>query len=165
MPYSLQMNGDIPARRSDRLADLLAGTIAGIPAGIAYLLAEGIDNKLSHRRLYDLQLLGRPFVRSPSVANLLGTVIHMGNSMALGALYGLTAARRLPGPAILKGTIFVTIENTVLYPVLALEGFHPARKTGDMGSYWSFRSWLWTMPRHFAYGVVLAVLFERLRDE
>jgi hypothetical protein len=158
------MNHETPARRPDRLADLLAGAIAGIPAGIAYLLVGWGDNKLSGRKLYDLQLLGRPFVRSRRNADRLGTVIHMGNSVALGALYGAVAEKRLPGPPLLKGALFVLIENTVLYPMLALERFHPAHKAGDIGSYWSFRSWLWTMPRHFAYGAVLASGFARLRN-
>jgi len=82
----------------------------------------------------------------------------------LGALYGLVT-HRLPGTPAIRGTIFVSIENTILYPALALERFHPARKAGEMGSYWAFRSWLWTMPRHIAYGTILAVCFDRLRNE
>lgn len=163
MPYSLQMNTSIPARRQDRLADFFSGAFAGIPAGVAYLIVEGIDNRISGRRLFDLQLLGRPFVRTPRRATILGAVMHMGNSFALGGLYGLLIEQRLPGPAIVRGLIFVSIENTVLYPVLALERLHPARKSADMGSYWSFRSWLWTMPRHYAFGVVLATIYARLR--
>jgi hypothetical protein len=151
------------ARRSNRLADLLAGAVAGIPAGIAYLIVEGIDNRISGRRLYDLQLLGRPFVRSLGRANVLGLAIHLGNSIALGGVYGTVAEQRLPGSPVVKGIMFVTIENSVLYPALAFERFHPARAADDMGSYWSLRSWLWTMPRHFAYGVVIAVGFDRLR--
>ena len=157
------MNASSPARRPDRLADLLTGVMAGIPAGIVYLVVEGIDNRISDRRLHDLQLLARPFVRSRRRANILGAVIHMGNSVALGGLYGAVAEARLPGPSAVKGMIFVTIENTALYPVLALERYHPAWKTGDLGSYWSVRSWLWTMPRHVAYGAVLSVMFDRLR--
>ncbi len=151
------------AGRSSRLADLAFGALAGIPAGLAYLAAEWIDNRISRRRLFDMQLLGRPFVRSPRKANILGVLIHFGNSMILGALYALVAEKRLPGPALAKSSIFVSIENTVLYPALALERFHPARKNDQMGSYWSLRSYLWTMPRHFAYGAVLGPLYARLR--
>jgi hypothetical protein len=157
------MNATNPARRPDRLADILTGAIAGIPAGIAYLIVEGIDNRISGRRLHDMQLLGRPFVDSPRLANVLGVVLHMGNAITLGGFYGFVLEKRLPGPPVVKGLILVSIENTVLYPVNALERFHPAYKSGDMGSYWSARSWLWTMPRHFAYGAVLAVTFDRLR--
>jgi hypothetical protein len=151
------------ARWSNRLADLLAGAVAGIPAGIAYLIVEGIDNRISGRRLYDLQLLGRPFFRSMGRANVLGLAIHLGNSIALGGVYGTVAEQRLPGSPVVKGIMFVTIENSVLYPALAFERIHPARAADDMGSYWSLRSWLWTMPRHFAYGMVVAVGFDRLR--
>jgi hypothetical protein len=75
----------------------------------------------------------------------------------------LTVEKRLPGPPFIRGLIFATIEDTVLYPLSALERFHPAYKNGDMGSYWSLRSYLWTMPRHFAYGAALGAAFDRLR--
>ncbi len=151
------------ARRPDRLATIVHGALAGIPAGLAYLATEWVDNRLSRRRLHDMQLLARPFVRSPRRANLLGFGMHIGNSMVIGAIYGSIAEPHLPGPPLVKGSLFVAIENTILYPVLALERFHPARKTNDMGSYWSVRSYLWTMPRHFAYGAVLGSLYARLR--
>lgn len=152
------------ARRPDRLAPIVHGALAGLPAGLAYLAVEWIDNRVSHRRLHDLQLLARPFVRSSRRANTLGFGIHLVNSMALGAVYGLIAEPRLPGSPLVKATLFVSIENTLLYPALALERFHPARKTNDMGSYWSVRSYLWTIPRHVAYSAVIGPLYARLRN-
>lgn len=152
------------ARRPNRLANILAGAAAGAVAGVAYLITAGIDNKISGRRLYDLQLLARPFVDSPGSANALGTLIHFGNSAALGSLYGLVAEPHLPGPPVVKALIFVTIEGTVLYPAMALESHHPAIKAGEIGSYWSWKSYLWNLPRHFAYALALGWLYPRLRN-
>jgi hypothetical protein len=157
------MAADVVGRPS-RLARSTAGALAGAIAGAAYLAVERIDNLISGRRLYDLLLLARPFVRSQSAANALGTIMHFCNSVALGMLYGSVAEPRLPGPSVVKGVTFLIIENTMLYPVLALERWHPGRKSGEMGSYWSVRSYLWSMPRHLAYGAVLGWLFQRLRD-
>lgn len=159
------MNDDSAAKRPNRFAHLLAGSTAGIVAGIAYLVTAGIDNKISGQRLYDLQLLARPFVTSRKRANALGTLIHFGNSAAVGSLYGVLAERHLPGPPVVKGLIFVTIEGTILYPLMAMEHHHPAIKADEIGSYWSLKSFLWNWPRHFAFGAVLGWLYAELRNE
>ena len=158
------MNEHDAARRPSRLAQVFAGATSGIAAGAAYLVVAGIDNKISGQRLYDLQLLARPFVRSQKKANALGALIHVGNSAALGSLYGALAEPRLPGPPIVKGLLFVTVEGTVLYPILALEAHHPAVKSGEIGPYWSWKSFLWNWPRHVAYGAVLGWLYPKLRN-
>lgn len=164
LPYSLSMNEIDMARRPNRLAQLFSGAIAGTAAGVAYLVTAGIDNKISGRRLYDLQLLARPFVRSRAKANVLGTLIHFGNSAALGSLYGIVIEPRLPGPPIIKGLIFVTIEGTILYPFMLAESHHPAIKADEIGPYWSWESFLWNWPRHFAFGAVLGWLYPKLRN-
>ncbi|MCO5220312.1 MAG: hypothetical protein M9947_01865 [Thermomicrobiales bacterium] len=158
------MSADVTARRSGLLARLVTGSIAGALAGIAYLVAAGIDNRVSGRRLYDLLLLGRPFVSSPRRANMLGLLLHAGNSAGLGALYGIVAEPRLPGPPVIKGLTFVTIEGTVLYPILALEEHHPAVAADEIGPYWTWKSFLWNWPRHVAYGAVLGWVLPRLRN-
>ena len=134
-------------------------------AGAAYLVTAGIDNKISGQRLYDLQLLGRPFVRSRGKANALGTLFHFGNSAALGALFGAVGEPHLPGSPVVKGLIFVAIEETVLYPVAALEPYHPAIKAGEIGPYWTWRSFLWNWPRHLAYGAALGWIYAKLRNQ
>ena len=156
---------DVSVRRPNRLANLFSGAIAGVVAGGVYLVTAGIDNKLSGQRLYDLQLLARPFVKSRSGTNALGTLIHFGNSATLGSLYGIVAEPRLPGPPVVKGLIFVSIEGTVLYPILAWESRHPAVKAGEIGPYWSWKSFLWNWPRHFAYGLALGWLYAKLRNK
>jgi hypothetical protein len=159
------MNEDDSARRFGRLAGIFPGAAAGLIAGGAYLVSAGIDNKISGQRLYDLQLLARPFVRSRDKANVLGALMHFGNSAALGALYSFVAEPHLPGPPVVKGLIFVSIEETVLYPLAALESHHPAVKAGEIGPYWSWKSFLWNWPRHIAYGAVLGWLYPKLRNE
>lgn len=153
------------ARRPNRIAQLLIGAVAGAVAGVAYLVTAGIDNKLSGRRLYDLLLLARPFVRSRGNANALGTLIHFSNSAALGSLYGVLAEPHLPGPPVVKGLIFVTVEGTVFYPAMKFESHHPAVKAGEIGPYWSWQSYFWNLPRHFAYGAVLGWLYAKLRNQ
>jgi hypothetical protein len=159
------MSDTSSARRHDRLASLLSGTIAGFVAGGAYLVVAGIDNRISGQRLYDLQLLARPFVRSRRRANALGAAIHAGNSAALGALYGVAIEPHIPGPGAVKGIIFVLIEGTVLYPILALERRHPAVREDEIGPYWTWKSFLWNWPRHFAYGMTLGWLYQKLRHK
>lgn len=129
------------------------------------MLVAGIDNRSSGQRLFDLQLLARPFVQSKRSANVLGAIIHVGNSAALGALYGVAIEPRLPGPGVLKGTLFVFAEGTVLYPVLALERYHPAVKADEIGPYWTWKSFLWNWPRHFAYGAMLGWIYPKLRHK
>ena len=159
------MNADDLTKRPHRFVKLFTGAITGVVAGAAYLVTAGIDNKISGQRLYDLQLLGRPFVQSSAKANALGALFHFGNSAALGALYGVVAERHLPGPPVVKGLIFVTIEDTVLYPIAALETHHPAVKAGEIGPYWSWKSFLWNWPRHLAYGAVLGWIYAKLRNQ
>jgi hypothetical protein len=159
------MDDDSAAKRPNRFAQLVAGSAAGIIAGVAYLVTAGIDNKISGRRLYDLQLLARPFVTSRNRANAVGTLMHFGNSAAVGSFYGVLAEPHLPGPPIVKGLIFVTIEGTILYPLLALEQHHPAIKADEIGPYGSVKSFLWNWPRHLAFGAVLGWLYAELRDE
>lgn len=149
---------------SSPIRTLLAGAVAGKLAGLAYLVTAGLDNRISGKRLYDLLLLGRPFARSTRSANMLGTVIHFSNSAALGAFYALVGERRMPGPPVVKGIVFTTVEGTLLYPLMLLERFHPARKSDEMGSYLSVSAYLWTLPRHVVYGAVLGWLYPKLRN-
>ncbi len=69
-------------------------------------------------------------MRSRGKANALGTLIHFGNSAALGALFGAVAEPHLPGSPVVKGSDLRTIEETVLYPVAALESLSPCHQGG-----------------------------------
>ncbi len=78
----------------------------------------------------DLQPLGRPLVNDPTDAKVAGLPIHLFNSVGPAATYAAVGRDRLPGPSWLRGVIFATIENTVLYPIAALEELHPGIEPG-----------------------------------
>jgi xanthosine utilization system XapX-like protein len=92
----------------------------------------------------------------------LGMVMHFGNGAALGVVYALIAHGRLPGPPIVRGLTFTTVETVGLYPLALLEGFHPGIKEGHLRSYLSKTAFAQQVLRHIAYGIVLGPLTERL---
>lgn len=145
--------------------DRRAATIAGIAGGLAYVATMEIDNRLLHRDVDDLELLGRPFTDGPDGAKLIGTPIHLFNSVLLALTYAAVARDRLPGPACLKGVTFANIENTALYPIAAFESLHPGIRNGEIERYFSLASYLQSIPRHISYGAVTAALYERLRKQ
>jgi hypothetical protein len=149
-------------RQIDQI-DLRATTLAGLAAGAAYLATMEIDNRLSGRKLDDVLLLGRPFVEDKERARLLGLTLHGINSVTLAGLYAAVGRYRLPGPPWVRGAIFATVENSVLYPVAYFDEAHPARKAGEIDRYWSVSAYLWSMPRHVAYGAVLGALYDKLK--
>ena len=143
--------------------DLRAVSLAGIAAGAAYAAVLEVDLRLTGRNVDDLTFLGRPFARDPARARAVGAAIHLSNSLALATAYALLGHDRLPGPPWLRGTIFANVENIVLYPLTGLEDLHPAIREGQLARYWTWPSFLQSVPRHVAYGAVLGALYDRLR--
>ncbi len=90
--------------------------------------------------------------------------VHAVNSSALALLYAATAHDRLPAKPVLRGAVFATVENTLVFPLTLLEGRHPAVNNGQIDRYWSLRSYLWTIPRHVLYGAVVGAIYGRLRS-
>ncbi|CAN5559094.1 hypothetical protein BH23CHL5_BH23CHL5_00250 [soil metagenome] len=140
------------------------GALAGIAGGAAFLLAMKAEIRMSGRNLNDILLLGTPISRNPHLAKTAGLVAHTINSGVLGVAYTQVFHDRLPGPPAIRGAAFAVIENSLLYPLLVFESRHPGIRDGQIDSYWSIRSYLWTTPRHIAYGAVVAVVYERLRS-
>jgi hypothetical protein len=145
--------------------DRRAAVLAGIAGGLAYVATMEIDNRLLERDVDDLELLGRPFTAGPKGAKLIGTPIHLVNSVLLAITYAVVGRDRLPGPAWLRGVIFANIENTALYPIAAFESLHPGIRNGEIERYFSLASYLQSIPRHISYGAVTAILYERLRKK
>src|SRR5215212_2231660 len=143
--------------------DRRAAIIAGAVAGIAYAMTMEIDNRMTGQKIDDFLLLGRPFISDSRRARRFGAAVHLGNAAGLGVVYAALAHERFPGPAWLRGVIFGTIENTVLYPMAALDRFHPAVREGTLDRYWTVAAYLQSIPRHVAYGAVVGSLYERLR--
>lgn len=144
-----------------RTLDLRAAAVAGLAGGVAYAVTAEIDNRISGRNLDDLKLLGRPFVRDSARAKLAGVPVHLANSTALAAVYA-RMGRRLPGGPVWRGVLFAVIENTLLYPVAALENRHPGVRDGQVDRYFSVSAYLLSLPRHVVYGGTLGLLYDRL---
>jgi len=151
------------AFRWRKQVDVGAAVIAGLAAGATYVATMEIDNRLTGINEDDLKLLGRPVAADPSLAKLAGVPIHFGNSVALALVYAAVAHERLPGPPWLRGAIFATLEDTLLYPIAKLENLHPGVRDGQIDRYWTLPAYLLSIPRHITYGAVLGILYERLR--
>jgi hypothetical protein len=144
--------------------DPKAVAISGLAAGAAFIAVLEADLRLTGRNVDDLMVLGSPFVAEPAQARALGGAIHTVNSLALASLYAMLE-RRLPGPAWLKGVVFANAENLILYPVTRFEDLHPAIRTGLVDRYFTWPAFWQSVPRHIVYGLVLGVLYERLKSE
>jgi hypothetical protein len=144
--------------------DPKAVAISGLAAGAAFIAVLEADLRLTGRYVDDLMVLGSPFVAEPAQARALGGAIHAVNSLALASLYAMLE-RRLPGPAWLKGVVFANAENLILYPVTRFEDLHPAIRTGLVDRYFTWPAFWQSIPRHIVYGLVLGVLYERLKSE
>jgi hypothetical protein len=150
--------------RAIRELDPKAVAISGLSAGAAFVAVLEADLRLTGRNVDDLMVLGSPFVAEPAQARALGGAIHAVNSLALASLYAMLE-RRLPGPAWLKGVVFANAENLILYPVTRFEDLHPAIRTGLVDRYFTWPAFWQSVPRHIVYGLVLGVLYERLKSE
>ena len=151
------------ALRSRKRVDVGAAVIAGFAAGAAYVATMEVDNRLTGINEDDLKLLGRPLAADPGKAKIAGVPVHFGNSVALALLYAAVAHDRLPGPPWLRGALFATLEDTVLYPLAMLERFHPGVRDGQIDRYWTLPAYLLSIPRHITYGAVLGSVYDRLR--
>ena len=143
-------------------ARLQRGAVSGLAAGAAFATVMQADMAISGKRVDDFQLLAGfgPFRNNWKVP---GAIVHTFNSVLLGAAYS-TVEPLLAGPGWRRGLVFAIVENTLLYPFVALlDRIHPAIRAGDLlryGQPWSFAA---ETLRHVAYGLVLGYLFERQR--
>ena len=146
-----------------RQFDLKAVAISGIAAGAAFVAVLEADIRLTGRNVDDLLVLGRPFTAKPAKARAIGGAIHAVNSLAMASLYAMLEPR-LPGRPWLKGVIFANVENVILYPITLFEDIHPAVRTGQVDRYFTWPAFWQSVPRHIAFGVVLGVLYDRVRS-
>ncbi len=143
--------------------DSKAVAISGLAAGAAFVAVLEADLRLTGRNVDDLMVLGSPFIKDPTKARAVGGAIHAVNSLALARLYAMLE-HRLPGPAWLKGVIFANVENVILYPVTRFEDIHPAIRTGQVDRYYNWAAFWQSVPRHIAFGAVLGMLYDGLRQ-
>ena len=142
--------------------DAKSAMIAGLAAGAAFVATMEADLRLTGRNVDDRVLLGRPLVKEPDAARTAGTILHGVNSVVFAFLYA-AVCDRIPGPPWWKGILFFNVENVLLYPLMAFERFHPAVREGRLSSYWNWPAFLQSIPRHVAYGLVLGIVYQRLR--
>jgi len=144
--------------------DLPAVLASGIVSSVAYALVMEVDRKLTGSRVDDLVLVGRPFVPGrPDLARKVGAVVHLVNGTSLAIAYAAFGHHALSGPTWLRGAILLNIENIALYPIMALDRYHPAVRDGQLQSYWSWPSFLESIPPHVVYGLCVGPLYEAMR--
>lgn len=131
---------------------------SGAAAGTAYLVAQEIDRKVAGNNVDDRILLAGVTPLSAPAARVLGTGIHLANSMVLSAVFATLVRPRLSGPAWWRGIVFASVENLLLYPLLLLEDFHPAIRDGRLDSYQSWTAFLQGVWRHLWFGAVLGAM-------
>jgi len=138
------------------------GAVSGLAGGAAFAIVQALDMRAFRYQANDYMLLGGLIGRSQTSSRRIGIAIHTVNSAALGAMYGLTTVgvTRIPGTA--KGIIFGLIENTMLYPVVLLEGRHPLIKSGELPSFRTWTAYTQETLRHVAFGAVTGAMYSTL---
>lgn len=139
------------------------GAVAGAAAGLAFAVAMEADMAITGHRLDDIRMLGEigPF---PQYWRAKGLAAHAANSLAIGAIYALVEPR-LPGSGWLRGLIYATVENSLLWPLThVIDRRHPAIRRGDMPRFNEPRSIVLEYLRHAAFGIALGIAYERMRS-
>jgi hypothetical protein len=154
----------LPPQEVQAEIDPLAAAVAGLAGGAAFVAVLEADIRLTGNNVDDLIVLGRPFVREVGEARKIGLLFHLANSVLLAGLYAKMEPL-LPGPPWLKGVIFANVENVMLYPITLFEDVHPAIKERQVDRYFTWASYLQSVPRHIAYGAVLGAVYAALRRE
>ncbi len=142
--------------------ELKAGVVAGLFGALAFLVAMLIDLALTRRRTNDLRLLAGLIPAGARHWPWLGFLMHCFNGAMLGILFSRLSLR-LPGPYWLRGILFAQGENVLLWPIImALDRLHPEIQTGRLEPFHRPVPFLQEVWRHFAYGVTLGWLYNRL---
>jgi hypothetical protein len=133
--------------------------LAGGAASTAYLVEQAIDRRVTRNNYDDLVLLGGMVSEQPLRQKLLGALAHYTFGTVLAAAYD-AAQPSLPRlPAWLRGLAFAQVENTILFPALAvLDTIHPAVRRGALPPLWTWRYFWIAVARHAAYGIVLGLV-------
>ena len=135
------------------------GALAGLGAAAVWAAQQRLDMRVFGVPYDDTELLGKAVTRGPAWP-LVGTAMHLANGAVFGAVYA-NIAPRMPLPAWAKGPVAALVENTLLWPLVAVtDRVHPARDELPAlgGNAAAFAQATW---RHLLFGVVLGEL-ERL---
>jgi hypothetical protein len=130
---------------------ILRGAAAGAVAAGVWAAQEPLDMRAFGAPYSDPELLAKPFGGS----RVVGVPIHLANGATFGAIYALVADR-LGGPAALKGAAAGMGEHVATWPAMR---FLPG--VNLWGNHRAFAQAVW---RHLLFGVVLGIVYERLRE-
>lgn len=138
------------------------GAVAGAIGAIAFMLAMAVDLAITRQRTNDLRLLSGMIPGGRRLWPVVGTLSHITNGVALGALFG-RVHHGLPGPAWVRGVIFAQVENLLLWPIIiVLDHIHPGVKRGDLERYNRPGPFFVEVLRHAVFGAVLGAAYDML---
>ncbi len=140
---------------------VLRGAVAGAAAAGVWAAQQPLDKRLFGVDYDDAEFLGAALTRARGREALaLGTVVHVANGAAFGALYALVA-RSLPGPAVVRGASAGLAEHLGTWQLTRFIDLHPAG--GQFPRLWgnhaAFAQATW---RHALFGAVLGAVERRL---
>ena len=138
------------------------GAVAGAIGAIAFMLAMVVDLAITRQRTNDLRLLSGMVPGGRRLWPIVGSVSHITNGIALGALFS-RVHHGLPGPTWVRGLIFGQVENLALWPaMIVLDRIHPGIKRGELEKYNRSGPFFVEVLRHAVFGAVMGAVYEML---
>ncbi len=138
------------------------GALAGAIGAVAFMLAMGVDLLITRQKTNDLRLLAGMVPGGRRLWPVIGSVSHVTNGIALGALFS-RVHQGLPGPTWVRGLIFAQVENLLLWPIIiVLDHIHPGVKQGDLERYNRPGPFFVEVLRHAVFGAVMGAVYEKL---
>jgi hypothetical protein len=145
--------------------DTARAVAAGLAAGGAFLAAVWADSKWSSHPFNDLKLVGQMLTTRSPLWQIQGLMSHFGFSAIMGAIYAHVAYSKLPGPGVLRGLLFLQIENSLLYPVAPIiDKIHAGMRRGQLPPLLNWKTFWGQMLRHVAFGAVLGMLYKPKKE-
>ena len=89
-----------------------------------------------------------------------GLAGHFSFSVVMALFYARFFYPWMPGPGVVKGIVFLNIENTFLYPgALISDRINVAVRNGELAPLLNKKSFMGQVVRHVAFGAVLGFLY------
>src|SRR4051794_40430764 len=139
----------------------LRGALAGAAAAGVWAAQQPLDKRIFGVDYDDADFLGAVVLkRRGREAWLVGSVLHVANGAAFGALYALVTPS-LPGPRVVRGVLAGMAEHLATWPLTRFVHLHPAN--GEFPQLWgnqaAFAQATW---RHVLFGAVLGAVEQQL---
>lgn len=135
----------------------MRGAVAGALAAAAWNGYDPLLKRLFGTPYADSEVLG-PFITTGRYEWLANLVTHMGGGFAFGYTF-----EKLGGRTVRQGVAAALVENTALWPALALiEKVHPKRKSGEWPPIlFDGRAFAQATAGHALFGVLLGLGMRR----